>query len=78
AAVVNLVLSASQEWLADGITVNAVLPSTMDTPANRRDMPEEDFTRWPTTQQVADVIAFLVSEKARIVSGASIPVYGNA
>ena len=78
AAVVNLALSASQEWLEDGITVNAILPSTMDTRANRRDMPDADFTRWPTTQQIADVVAFLVSEKARIVSGGALPVYGKA
>ena len=78
AAVANLALSAAQEWLEDGISVNAILPSTMDTSANRRDMPDADFSRWPTTQQVAEVVAFLVSEEARIVSGAAIPVYGRA
>jgi len=77
AGVANLALSASQEWLADGISVNAILPSTMDTPANRRDMPEADFSCWPTIEEEAEVAAFLVSDRARIVSGAAIPVYGR-
>lgn len=78
AAVVNLAKSLAEEWLDGGITVNAILPSTMDTPANRRDMPDADFSRWPSTRAVAEVVAFLVSEKARIVSGGAIPVYGKA
>ncbi|MSQ25236.1 MAG: SDR family oxidoreductase [Dehalococcoidia bacterium] len=78
AAVVNLAYSLAQEWLADGITVNAILPSTMDTPANRAGMPDADFARWPKTGEVAEVVAFLVSEKARIVSGGAIPVYGRS
>lgn len=78
AAVANIALSAAQEWLKDGITVNAILPSTMDTPANRAAMPKADFTKWPKTDEVAHVAAFLVGEKARIVSGGAIPVYGKA
>ncbi|MCH8283626.1 MAG: SDR family NAD(P)-dependent oxidoreductase [Chloroflexi bacterium] len=78
AAIVNLAQSTAQEWLRDGITVNAILPSTMDTPANRSAMPDADFSLWPTTGQIADVVAFLVSDKARIVSGGAIPVYGKA
>lgn len=78
AAVVNLAYSLAQEWLNDGITVNAVLPSTMDTPANRAAMPSADFARWPTPDQVAQVVAFLASEHARIISGGAIPVYGRA
>ena len=78
AAVTNLALSAAREWLQDGIAVNAIVPSTMDTPANRAAMPDADFSRWPTTDEVADVAAFLVSDKARIVSGGAIPVYGRA
>ena len=77
AGIANLALSLSQEWLEDGITVNAILPSTMDTPVNRRDMPNADFSRWPTTREVAEVVAFLVSDAARIISGGSIPVYGR-
>ncbi len=78
AAVASLAVSASQEWLEDGISVNAILPSTMDTPANRRSMPGADFSRWLTLEQVAGVAAFLVSEKARVISGSAIPVYGRA
>ena len=77
AGVANLALSLSQEWLEDGISVNAILPSTMDTPVNRRDMPDADFSRWPTTREVAEVVAFLVSDAARIISGGAIPVYGK-
>ena len=77
AGVANLALSLSQEWLEDGITVNAILPSTMDTEVNRRDMPDADFSRWPTTREVAGVVAFLVSDAARIISGGAIPVYGK-
>lgn len=78
AAVVNLAVSAAREWLEEGISVNAVLPSTMDTPANRRAMPDADASRWPGTDEVAAVIRFLAGPEARIVSGAAIPVYGRA
>jgi NAD(P)-dependent dehydrogenase (short-subunit alcohol dehydrogenase family) len=78
AAVANLAVSAAREWAEDGISVNAILPSTMDTPANRLAMPEADYTKWPTTDQVAEVAAFLVGEKGRIISGGAIPVYGDA
>jgi len=57
-----------------GITVNAVLPSTMDTPANRQAMPDADRSTWVSPDAVAEVIAFLASEEATMVSGAAIPV----
>lgn len=76
--VVRLVEAAAAENVESGITVNCVLPSILDTPANRAAMPKSDFTRWTTPQQVARVIAFLVSDDAAIVSGAAIPVYGRA
>lgn len=78
AAVLNLARSAAKEWEEDGIRVNAVLPSTMDTPANRKAMPDADFSRWPSTDAVAEVIAFLAGAGARTVSGAAIPVYGGS
>jgi NAD(P)-dependent dehydrogenase (short-subunit alcohol dehydrogenase family) len=59
------------------ITVNAVLPSIIDTPANRADMPDADFSRWVTTHAIADVIVFLLSEQARAMTGALIPVSGR-
>ena len=57
--------SLAEELKDEGITVNAVLPSIIDTPANRRDMPAADFSRWVTPDAVADVIIFLASHAAR-------------
>jgi NAD(P)-dependent dehydrogenase (short-subunit alcohol dehydrogenase family) len=59
------------------ITVNAVLPSTIDTPANRADMPKSDFSKWVRPQELAEVILFLVSDAASAVTGALIPVAGR-
>jgi NAD(P)-dependent dehydrogenase (short-subunit alcohol dehydrogenase family) len=59
------------------ITVNAVLPSTIDTPANRAGMPKADFSKWVTPQELADVILFLASDAASAVTGALIPVAGR-
>ena len=59
------------------ITVNAVLPSTIDTAANRADMPKADFSKWVTPQELAEVILFLISDAASAVTGALIPVAGR-
>jgi 3-oxoacyl-[acyl-carrier protein] reductase len=59
------------------ITVNAVLPSTIDTPANRASMPRADFAKWVTTQELAEVILFLASDAASAITGALIPVAGR-
>jgi len=59
------------------VTVNAVLPSTIDTPANRRDMPTADFSAWVSPQELASVILFLASSEASAVTGALIPVSGR-
>ncbi len=59
------------------VTVNAVLPSTIDTPANRRDMPQADFTKWVTGDELASVILFLASDAASAVTGALLPVAGR-
>jgi 3-oxoacyl-[acyl-carrier protein] reductase len=59
------------------VTVNAVLPSTIDTPANRRDMPKADFSAWVTANELADVILFLASDAASAVTGALLPVRGR-
>jgi NAD(P)-dependent dehydrogenase (short-subunit alcohol dehydrogenase family) len=61
-----------------GITVNAVLPSIMDTPANRFAMPRADHSRWPSTAQVAATIEWLLGDDADVVSGAAVPAYGRA
>ncbi|HVH45551.1 MAG TPA: SDR family NAD(P)-dependent oxidoreductase [Labilithrix sp.] len=78
AAVVTIAQTVAQEVLDEGVRINAILPSTMDTPANRADMPEADPSKWVSLSSAAGVIAFLLSDDARDVSGAAIPVYGRA
>lgn len=77
AAVHKLTESLAEELKADGITVNAVLPSIIDTPANRADMPDADFAAWVAPADLAAVILFLASESARAVTGALVPVTGR-
>ena len=76
AAVMRLTESLSGELRGRGINVNAVLPSVIDTPANRAAMPDADWSQWVTTRQLADVICFLASPGASGVHGALIPVVG--
>lgn len=78
AALTALAQAIAAEVLADGVRVNLVLPDTIDTEANRQAMPTADRSRWVTTDSLGDVIEFLLSEKARDISGAAIPVYGRA
>ncbi|MBI4081976.1 MAG: SDR family oxidoreductase [Candidatus Lambdaproteobacteria bacterium] len=77
AAVQRLTESISAEVKARGINVNCVLPSIVDTMANRLDFPEADYSRWVTPEDLAEVIVFLASPRARAIHGASIPVYGQ-
>lgn len=78
ASVAALTQALAAEVLADGILVNAVLPSTIDTPANRASMPAADHARWPRPAEIAETIAFLVSSANTLTSGALVPVYGRA
>lgn len=78
AAVVTMAQTVAQEVLEHGVRINAILPSTMDTPANRSSMPAADPTKWVSLDSASSVIAFLLSEDARDVSGAVLPVYGRA
>jgi NAD(P)-dependent dehydrogenase (short-subunit alcohol dehydrogenase family) len=78
AAAIRLTESMAAELLDLGITVNAVLPSVIDTPQNRQARPDADNSKWVEPESIADVIAFLASDQARDISGASIPVYGRA
>jgi NAD(P)-dependent dehydrogenase (short-subunit alcohol dehydrogenase family) len=77
AGVAKLTEALAEELKAKAINVNAVLPTIIDTPANRADMPTADFTRWVAPQALADVIVFLSSHAARAITGASIPVSGR-
>lgn len=72
AAVVSLAKSASLEWKPRGIRVNAILPDTIDTPANRKSMPDANFDAWQKPVEIAEVIAFLLSNSASVVSGNAI------
>ena len=74
AGVAKLTEALAEELKGQGVTVNAILPSIIDTPANRADMPKADFSKWVTPQAIADVIVFLLSEKSQAITGASIPV----
>ena len=76
AGVHRLTEALAAEWKGK-ITVNAVLPSTIDTPANRASMPKADFAKWVTAEELADVILFLTSDGASAVTGALLPVAGR-
>ncbi len=76
-AVHRLTESLAAELKLKGVTVNAVLPSIIDTPANRRDMPKAEFDRWVAPADLAAVMLFLASDEAKAVTGALIPVSGR-
>ncbi len=77
AGVHALTESLAEELKADGVTVNAVLPSIIDTPTNRADMPKADFASWVSPSELAAVILFLASEEASAITGALLPVTGR-
>jgi NAD(P)-dependent dehydrogenase (short-subunit alcohol dehydrogenase family) len=61
-----------------GVRVNSILPSIIDTEANRTAMPNADYTTWPKPEDIARVILFLCSDESKVIHGAAIPVYGNS
>lgn len=78
AAVIAFAQAVSTEYLKDGIRCNAILPSVIDTPANRKAMPNAEHDRWVKPAEIAGVIAHLLSPASAPTSGAAIPVYGKA
>ncbi|MFP5365213.1 MAG: SDR family oxidoreductase [Thermoleophilia bacterium] len=78
AAVLAFVDVLAAEYRDDGIRANAILPSVIDTPANRASMPDADWDRWVAPEQIAGVVRFLCEDGSGIVSGAHVPVYGRA
>ncbi|MGI8524824.1 MAG: SDR family NAD(P)-dependent oxidoreductase [Pseudolabrys sp.] len=78
AAVAAMTVALAEEVAKDGILVNAVAPSIMDTPANRKAMPKADFAKWPKVEEVAASIVFLASPANRVTRGAIVPVYGKS
>jgi NAD(P)-dependent dehydrogenase (short-subunit alcohol dehydrogenase family) len=78
AAVAAMTAALAEEVAKDGILVNAVAPSIMDTATNRKDMPKADFDKWPKVEEVAQTILFLASPDNRVTRGAIVPVYGKS
>jgi NAD(P)-dependent dehydrogenase (short-subunit alcohol dehydrogenase family) len=78
AALLALIQALDAEYKQDGVRCNAILPSVIDTPANREAMPDADHSKWVPPEQIAKVVTFLVSEESAPISGAGVPVYGRA
>jgi NAD(P)-dependent dehydrogenase (short-subunit alcohol dehydrogenase family) len=78
AAVLAFVQALDAEYRSKGIRANAILPSVIDTPANRAEQPDADFSKWVQPAEIAKVVRFLISDDAAIMSGGAIPVYGRA
>lgn len=77
AGALALMDSLAAEIMGTGVRVNSVLPSIIDTEANRKAMPNADFSKWPKPQEIARVILFLCSDDAKVIHGAAVPVYGD-
>ena len=77
AAVASMTQCLAHELVEEGILVNAVAPSIMDTPANRAGMPDADFDAWPKVAEVAEMLCFLASHSNAVTSGSLVPVYGR-
>ena len=77
AAAVAMMDSLAADLKGTGVRVNSILPSIIDTAANRRAMPNADFAQWPKPEEIARVILFLCSDDAKLIHGAAVPVYGD-
>jgi NAD(P)-dependent dehydrogenase (short-subunit alcohol dehydrogenase family) len=77
-AAVALLDSLAEDLKGSGVRANTILPSIIDTEANRKAMPKADFSKWPKPEGIARVILFLCSDDAKVIHGAAIPVYGDS
>jgi len=78
AAALAMIDCLAADAKGSGVRVNSILPSIIDTAANRKAMPDADFAKWPKPEDIAKVILFLCSDEAKVVHGAAIPVYGES
>jgi NAD(P)-dependent dehydrogenase (short-subunit alcohol dehydrogenase family) len=78
AAAVAMMDCLAADLKGTGVRVNSILPSIIDTPTNRKAMPDADFSKWPKPEDIARVIVFIASDAAKLIHGASIPVYGDS
>ena len=78
AAAVAMMDCLAADLKGSGVRANSIMPSIIDTPANRKAMPEADFAKWPKPEEIARVILFLCSDEAKLIQGASVPVYGDS
>ena len=78
AAVLAFVRALDAEYRDASVRANAILPSVIDTPANREAMPDSDWSKWVAPEQIARVVRFLVADDSEVTSGAAVPVYGRA
>ena len=78
AAAVAMINSLAADLKGTGVRANSVLPSIIDTEANRKAMPNSDFSKWPKPREIANVILYLSSDRAKLIHGAAVPVYGNS
>ncbi len=77
AAAVALIESLAADLIGTGVRANSILPSIIDTEANRKAMPNADFSKWPKAEDIAEVVLFLAGDRSRVIHGASVPVFGN-
>ena len=78
AAAVAMMDSLAADLKGTGVRVNSILPSIIDTEANRKAMPSADFAQWPKPEDIARVVLFLCSDEAKLIHGAAVPVYGGS
>jgi len=78
AAAVAMIDSLAADLKGTGVRANSIMPSIIDTPANRKAMPKADFVKWPKPEEIARVILFLCSDEAKLIQGAAVPVYGDS